>query len=561
MVMHTLSSDPAEATPQLRRAAPSWTGVAVLTVLFAVAALSLRSLRPPAPVAATAPDSVFSAERAWRHVETIAIAPHPVGSAAHERVRDYLVGQLRAIGIEPRVEVGTGTLRVQNGVERDVALRNIVAVLPGTAPTGAVALVCHYDSHPRAPGAGDDGLAVAALLEAARALRAAPSLRNDLVLVFTDGEELGLLGALSFVEADPAAGNVRVVLNFEGRGSHGPVLMFETGPGNAALVRTFHRADPRPVASSLFPEAYRYLPNDTDFTVFLRAGIRGLNFAHIDRAETYHHPSDTPANASRATLQHHGEHALAMARAFGALDLAALPGPASGDAIYFNIPGVGLVRYPASLAVPHAVAVLALWIAAVLIGWRRRVVRAAGVAVGFAVSLVALVACTAAAWVTNRIAGMEAEAGSLTNKLVVNEAPYMLALVAVSIVFVIGPLTAFRRRLGTGALALGVSLTPALLGTAAAIVVPGASYLLLWPAALAIVAVSLLSGAGQPTLRDALVVTVLLAPASALWTPHVSLFLTGLTLSMAPALGAIAALAVMSLAPVAALWQRRGLSS
>src|SRR5688500_10738113 len=378
------------ARPMPGGAGARWV-VAAILVLLAVGALSLLSLRPPAPVSDTAPDSVFSAARAWRHVESIAVEPHPVGSAAHDRVHDYIVHQLRAIGLEPTVASSAHTLRPRRSVDQAIGLSNIVAVLPGTAPTGAVALVCHYDSHARAPGAGDDGLAVAALLDVARLLRAGPRLRNHLVLVLTDGEELGPPGAQAVVQDDPAADHARVGPSFDGRGSHGPVLMFETGPGNAALVRVFGRADPHPIASSLFPEAYRYLPNDTDFTVFLRSGIRGLNFAHIGRAETYHHASDTPANASRATLQHHGEHALAMARAFGALDLNTLLGPEVGDAVYFNVPGAGLIRYPRRFALAHAVVVLVLWTVAVIYAVRRRGGGVAGVAAGFGVSLLALV--------------------------------------------------------------------------------------------------------------------------------------------------------------------------
>jgi hypothetical protein len=129
--------------------------------------------------------------------------------------------------------------------------------------------------------------------------------------------------------------------------------------------------------------------------------------------------------------------------------------------------------------------------------------------------------------------------------------------VVVALAVIIGPLVLLARRFDAGALALGVSLTPALVGVAAAVVAPGASYLLLWPAACAIVATWVTAHPGPPMLRDVVFVTAVLAPAVALWAPHVSLFLTGLTLTMAPALGPIAALAALSLAPVAALLRRR----
>ena len=53
-----------------------------------------RANRPPAAVPASASPTVFSAERAMKHVLAIAQRPHPVGSAEHDRVRDYLIAQL-----------------------------------------------------------------------------------------------------------------------------------------------------------------------------------------------------------------------------------------------------------------------------------------------------------------------------------------------------------------------------------------------------------------------------------------------------------------------------------
>ena len=49
-------------------------------------------------------------------------------------------------------------------------VRNVIAVLPGTAPTGRVFLVAHYDSVQVSYGGNDDGAGVATLLETARIL-------------------------------------------------------------------------------------------------------------------------------------------------------------------------------------------------------------------------------------------------------------------------------------------------------------------------------------------------------------------------------------------------------
>src|SRR4029079_1979737 len=150
---------------------------------------------------------------------------------------------------------------------------NVVGRLPGSASTRAVLLVAHYDSVPWTAAASDDGAGVAAILEALRALRTGPPLRNDLVVLFTDGEEAGLLGAKAFVEGHRWARGVGVALNFEARGTGGPSLMFETSAGNGRLVRELAAAAPRPTASSLFYDIYRLLPNDTDLSEFKEAGF------------------------------------------------------------------------------------------------------------------------------------------------------------------------------------------------------------------------------------------------------------------------------------------------
>src|SRR5689334_25150286 len=84
------------------------TRAATALALVVLCAISiLRVTRPPSPVPATAPDTVFSAERAMRHVEAIAVRPHPMGSADHDRVRDYVMQQISALGLKPQLQVTT----------------------------------------------------------------------------------------------------------------------------------------------------------------------------------------------------------------------------------------------------------------------------------------------------------------------------------------------------------------------------------------------------------------------------------------------------------------------
>ena len=346
-------------------------GLVMLLALAGLTVFAISSVSPPAPVGADAPAGEFSATRAYAHVEQIGSQVHPVGSAGATQVRDHIVSALTDIGLQPQVRDGVGFSGALSGPPGMAAVRNVVAVVPGSAPTGRVVLFAHYDSVQVSYGGNDDGAGVSTLLETARAVMAGPRPANDLVFLFTDGEEACLCGAESFVSQDPLAADGGVALNFESRGSTGPAVMFETNRGNTDVVGMYGSAVPYPVATSFAVEVYRLLPSDTDFTPFRESGIfTGLNTAYIDGSAVYHTPQDKPSYMDLSSLQHHGSNALALARAFGNADIAALRQPTSGDSTYFPALG-GLVRYPGWLVWPLAIlAMLAVGTLAVLI--RRR---------------------------------------------------------------------------------------------------------------------------------------------------------------------------------------------
>ena len=336
-------------------------------------------VRPPRPVAVTAPAAVFSAERALREVAVVARQPHGPGTPAHAAVRDYLLRRCRALGLAATVQ-DTTAVAAEWGVGGRV--QNVVARLPGRAPGGRAVLVAvHYDSQPHTPGAADDGAGVGAALETIRALRAGPPLAHDVVWVFTDGEEAGLLGARAYA-ADTARlrRTVGVVLNFEARGNAGPSMLFEVSDHNGWVLREFARAAPVPVGSSLAYELYRYLPNNTDFTVFRRAGLPGLNFAFTDGYSYYHSPADTPAHLDPASLQHHGSYLLALVRHFGSIPLT--PAANAPDYTFFNPLGTWLVLYNADWNLALNLAAGALLLAAVVRARRRGHVRLRGLLAG-----------------------------------------------------------------------------------------------------------------------------------------------------------------------------------
>ena len=325
----------------------SWVaGLGLMVCTIVAAILGLYQLIPPDAVPANAPVTEFSSGRAMKHLQAIAQKPHPIGSPEHTEVREYLRAELAAMGLNAEVQKTTAVLH--RGRNRGSMLpsagtvHNVVARLYGTDHSKAILLAAHYDSVPTGPGASDDGAAVAAMLETLRALKATSPLKNDVIFLFTDGEEAGLLGATAFVAEHPWMKEVGLVLNFEARGNSGPSLMFETSTGNGWLMEEFAKAAPYPVATSLSYEIYKLLPNDTDFTIFKDAGLGGLNFSYIDGYAYYHSTIDSVETIDERSLQHHGSYMLALTRHFANLNL---ENPKGYDVVYFNMPGAGLLTY------------------------------------------------------------------------------------------------------------------------------------------------------------------------------------------------------------------------
>lgn len=317
------------------------------------AALAWWACQTPSPLPDSADPRAFAAGRALHDIEALAREPRPVGSAAHDLAARYLEGRLKELGFD---------VRVQEATRRGKPLRNLIAIRPGHDPQAEpVTLMAHYDSVLGSPGAADDATGVAVALEVARALQVQGQPLRDLVLVLTDGEELGLLGAKAFYEEDALAGRLGPVLNMEARGGGGRVYMFETSEDNGALVELFRKVTHNPSSNSLSVFLYRLMPNDTDFTVVRRHGGTGLNYAFIGREVDFHEATSTAARLDAGSVQHMGDQVLAMARALA--NSPRLPARAA-DLVYADVLGATTIAYaPAAGWVLLAVAFVALAVA------------------------------------------------------------------------------------------------------------------------------------------------------------------------------------------------------
>ncbi|MFD7102860.1 M20/M25/M40 family metallo-hydrolase [Streptomyces celluloflavus] len=523
----------------MRRRIPA---LAVLLLLLVTGIATMLPLHTAEPRPASAATGDFSAARALARLDGIAKVPHPAGSAAQADVRKYLVGELRKLGLRPESRT-----RVVPSHDDSPALlgsvANIHTTIPGKESTGRVLLVAHYDSVPIAPGAADDGSGVATILELARVLKAGPQHRNDIELLFTDGEEQGLLGAKAFAEAE--AGTHRavdpertVVVNLESRGPSGPAVMFQmAGTGLTPAVRASGA-----LTTSFSAAFYDHLPNDTDLTALGEAGMRGINFAFMDGSGHYHTGHDSIDRLDAASVQDMGEAALGAVRQLGGADLA----ESGSDATYFSLFGT-VVSYPAWLNLPLAVAA-ALGVALLLWCGRRRGLSPGGVgraAATFPLTLIGAAAIGLAGWWVLSLVRPDFVLGEGS---VYHLGRYAWGEVLLLLVLLVAWYRWARRTASPLDIVVGVLGWFALLAVVCAVLLPGGAYLFTWPAliGLAVVAVTLrLTPADSPWRAVAAAVTAV--PAVPLLLPVVLLLLPalGLTRTAAPLLLAALLTAVL----------------
>lgn len=362
------------------------------TVFFLAAIIGfvLYSMMPQSVSNETLPMSTFSAKRALKIVAEMSQKPHYIGSENHNSVADYVMQELKNLGLEPETQEGY-TLTEWGNLTKS---RNIVTTIKGSGGEKSLLLLSHYDSapHSKSHGAADDASGVATILEGVRAfLHSKTAHKNDIVILFTDAEELGLNGAALFVKQHQLAKNVGVAINFEARGSSGPSFMLmEVNKGNAEMVRHFSEAKVGfPACNSLMYSIYKMLPNDTDLTVFRENGkIQGFNFAFIDDHFNYHTGQDDLKHLNPASLAHQGTYLMPLMKHLSNVDLSTLD--STDDSVYFNVP-YGFVDYPFSLNFPLFIVAILLFCGLVFIGFGKRVLNGKDIGKGFLLFLSCLV--------------------------------------------------------------------------------------------------------------------------------------------------------------------------
>ena len=317
----------------------------------------------PAQIPATAADTkAFGGDRAIEELRRFVAdgTSRAVATAGHDAARQRLRDRVIELGLSFTEQ----TFFARGWNRTAVEMTNILVRVPGESSDHRppfVLLSAHYDCVPAGAGAGDNGAGVACALEIMRALVASPA-KNDVLVLFTDGEETGLCGARSFALENSNWELVGATVNLDARGSNGPVYIFETGTDGPAHSAMLASLNVPARTTSLAAEAYRRMPNGTDFSVYLRGGRPGFNLAFIGSPRNYHTAQDTIENLDPRTMNQMGTSALAFVRALSS-GQSPMPTAAEfamwtpkttnqdiGSAVWFDVFGFFVMRWPAWLS-------------------------------------------------------------------------------------------------------------------------------------------------------------------------------------------------------------------
>ncbi|CAH1774986.1 unnamed protein product, partial [Owenia fusiformis] len=325
---------------------------------------------PEAKTVANANPEDFVEERARQYLLSLTdLGPRPVGSHANEVLAPKILlehlHQIKsrlspASELEIDVQNVTGSFTLKFLGEFSSYYENVNNVLAKLGPKGgsqhSLLVNCHYDSVIDSPGASDDAISCALMMEALNVLATRPyALPHNVIFIFNGAEENILQASHGFITQHPWAKSVRAFYNLEAAGAGGRELVFQTGPEHPWLIQTYAQSAKYPFASIFGQEVFEsgLIPSDTDFRIYRDyGGVPGIDVAYVSNGYVYHTKYDDPDRIPPGCMQRGGENLLSSIKALASSPYLAEPGEyRHGTMVFFDFIGYFLVLYPERMGI------------------------------------------------------------------------------------------------------------------------------------------------------------------------------------------------------------------
>ncbi|HET9363038.1 MAG TPA: M28 family peptidase [Vicinamibacterales bacterium] len=268
-----------------------------------------------------APSIAFDSSKAWEHLRRqVGFGPRPSGSPAILDTRRYIVGELKASGIDVREQPFAGATPLG-----EVSMANVIGTIPGKRPDRLI-LASHYDTKLfkefRFVGANDGASSTAVLLELGRVLKGRQS-ELTIELLFLDGEEARMTewrgtdntyGSRYYVQNAQKNGNLKTIKALVLLDMIGDKDLVVRRDSNSTpwLVDIIWAAAARLGRGSTFSNELTTI--EDDHIPFLRAGVAAADVIDLEtpmRRGSWHTPDDTLEFVSARSLQVVGDVVLA----------------------------------------------------------------------------------------------------------------------------------------------------------------------------------------------------------------------------------------------------------
>ena len=507
-----------------------FSSVISVLIILVVVYWSFSDLKPAYSKNDIALKTDFSINNALYHLKNISQKAHYVGSDEHKNVQNYIVEVLTKLGFETEIQTQTA---INKKWIAGTTTENILARYKGSGSGKALMLLSHYDSSPHSSlGASDAGSGVVTILEGIRAYLAKNETpKNDIIVLISDAEELGLLGAQAFVDEHRWMKDVGLVLNFEARGSGGPsYMLMETNGKNSKLLSEFLNAKPNfPAANSLMYSIYKKLPNDTDLTVFRQdANINGFNFAFIGDHFDYHTAQDSYERLDRETLLHQADYLTTTLKYFANSDLENLN--SEEDYVYVNFPFMKLLTFPFSWVMPMTIISIALFIILLFFGFSLNKINLKGVLRGFVPFLISVVLCGGISFYLWKLMLLiHPQYNDILHGFTYNGYTYIFAFVFLNLWILLKVYKFFKKQEKVTNLLIAPIFLWVIINVLVAVALKGAGFFII-PifSALLVLAIAVFLNLEQRSLR--ILSTILFIPTIYIFAPIVKMFPVGLGL-------------------------------